>query len=97
MAPDYSPWRPCAPRRKAYVERCGGFGRSLDLFWEDSRNGAADIYRGGVSDIPPPDPAPGTSGELLVSGPGFHFPNGFSPGASFCLDQSQSPGTHLGP
>ena len=30
-------------------------------------------------------------------GPGFHFPNGFSPGASFCLDQSQSPGTHLGP
>ncbi|HXH88604.1 MAG TPA: hypothetical protein VNI55_08370 [Gaiellaceae bacterium] len=30
-------------------------------------------------------------------GPGFHFPNGFSPGASFCLDQSQAPGTHLGP
>ena len=30
-------------------------------------------------------------------GPGFHFPKGFSPGASFCLDQSQSPGTHLGP
>jgi|GEM_PF-4288509 len=30
-------------------------------------------------------------------GPGFHFPNGFSPGASFCLDQSRSPGTHLGP
>jgi hypothetical protein len=30
-------------------------------------------------------------------GPGFHFPNGFSPGASFCLDQSNSPGVHLGP
>ena len=30
-------------------------------------------------------------------GPGFHFPNGFSPGASFCLDQSQAPGVHLGP
>ncbi len=30
-------------------------------------------------------------------GPGFHFPNGFAPGASFCLDQSKSPGTHLGP
>ena len=30
-------------------------------------------------------------------GPGFHFPNGFAPGASFCLLQSQSPGTHLGP
>jgi hypothetical protein len=30
-------------------------------------------------------------------GPGFHFPNGFAPGASFCLDQSQSPGLHPGP
>lgn len=30
-------------------------------------------------------------------GPGFHFPNGFSPGASFCLEQSQSPGSHPGP
>jgi len=27
-------------------------------------------------------------------GPGFHFPNGFAPGASFCTD-SASPGTHL--
>ena len=27
-------------------------------------------------------------------GPGFHFPNGFAPGASFCND-SNSPGTHL--
>lgn len=30
-------------------------------------------------------------------GPGFHFPNGFAPGASFCLEQSQSPGLHPGP
>ena len=30
-------------------------------------------------------------------GPGFHFPNGFAPGASFCLEQSKSPGVHLGP
>jgi hypothetical protein len=30
-------------------------------------------------------------------GPGFHFPNNFAPGASFCLDQSQAPGVHLGP
>lgn len=29
-------------------------------------------------------------------GPGFHFPNGFAPGASFCLDQSKSPGAHPG-
>ncbi|HEX6336972.1 MAG TPA: hypothetical protein VFZ85_08465 [Jiangellaceae bacterium] len=30
-------------------------------------------------------------------GPGSHFVNGFAPGASFCLDQSQSPGAHPGP
>jgi hypothetical protein len=30
-------------------------------------------------------------------GPGFHFPNGFAPGASCCLLQSQSSCTHLGP
>ena len=29
-------------------------------------------------------------------GPGFHFPNGFSPGASFCLGQSKAPGNHIG-
>jgi hypothetical protein len=28
-------------------------------------------------------------------GPGFHFPNGFAPGASFCLSQSNSPGFHV--
>lgn len=27
-------------------------------------------------------------------GPGFHFPNGVAPGASFCTD-SRSPGAHL--
>jgi hypothetical protein len=29
-------------------------------------------------------------------GPGFHFIEGFAPGASFCLSQSQSPGAHPG-
>jgi hypothetical protein len=28
-------------------------------------------------------------------GPGFHFPNGFAPGASFCNVQSNSPGLHF--
>ena len=28
-------------------------------------------------------------------GPGFHFPNGVAPGASFCISQSQSPGDHF--
>lgn len=30
------------------------------------------------------------------SGPRFHFPAGVAPGASFCLEQSQSPGAHPG-
>ena len=43
--------------------------------------------------------AVGGSGAVVPGGPGpgFHFPNGFSAGASFCLLQSQSPGVHLGP
>lgn len=28
-------------------------------------------------------------------GPGFHFPNDFAPGASFCNEQSRSPGRHF--
>lgn len=28
-------------------------------------------------------------------GPGFHFLNGFAPGASFCNEQSKSPGAHF--
>ncbi len=28
-------------------------------------------------------------------GPGFHFPNGFAPGASFCTSRSSSPGFHF--
>ena len=30
-------------------------------------------------------------------GPGFHFIEGFAPGASFCVPQSQSPGFHDSP
>lgn len=51
-------------------------------------------------------PSGGVVGEALAgngaavpgaAGPGSHFVNGFAPGASFCLDQSQSPGAHPGP
>jgi hypothetical protein len=28
-------------------------------------------------------------------GPGFHFPNGFAPGASFCNEWSQADGIHF--
>ena len=41
----------------------------------------------------------GGEGPAIVGGPGpgFHFPEGFAPGASFCLSQSKSPGNHPGP
>ncbi len=48
-------------------------------------------------------PAGGAVGEAVAGsgaavpggpGPGFHFPNGFAPGASFCLANSNSPGFH---
>jgi hypothetical protein len=38
-----------------------------------------------------------TNGGVAIAGgpgPGFHFPNGFAPGASFC-NGSSSPGRHL--
>lgn len=51
-------------------------------------------------------PSGGVVGEAIAGegvaiaggpGPGFHFPEGFAPGASFCLLQSQAPGFHAGP
>lgn len=63
----------------------------------------ADYVTGlhGDLDWPPSGQAVGESvqengGAVLPGGPGpgFHFPNDFAPGASFCTD-SQSPGTHL--
>ena len=47
----------------------------------------------------PPNGQVGGGGGAAVPGgpgPGFHFPNGFAPGASFCLSQSNSPGAHPG-
>jgi hypothetical protein len=40
---------------------------------------------------------PGHEGAAIPGGPGpgFHFPNGFAPGASFCNDQARSPGIHF--
>jgi hypothetical protein len=52
-------------------------------------------------DWPPSDGVVGSTvsanGGVAIAGgpgPGFHFPNGFAPGASFCND-SNSPGMHL--
>lgn len=43
---------------------------------------------------PPAGQANAAGGAVLRPGPGFRFPNGYAPGASFCT-QSQSPGFHL--
>ena len=61
-----------------------GIGHS-DLDWPPSGGVVGDAIAG--------------SGVVLAGGPGpgFHFPNGFAPGASFCLLQSRAPGTHPGP
>jgi hypothetical protein len=59
------------------------------------------VTGGAVADWPPA----GAVGKAIAGsgavvrggpGPGFHFPNGFAPGASFCLAQSKSPGFHAG-
>jgi hypothetical protein len=55
------------------------------LGWPPSGNDVGDAIAGEGAAVPG------------GPGPGFHFPNGFAPGASFCLDQSQSPGFHPGP
>ncbi len=59
-----------------------GIGRA-DIDWPPSGGVVGDAI-GGSGAVVPGGP-----------GPGFHFPNGFAPGASFCND-SNSPGTHLG-
>jgi hypothetical protein len=49
-------------------------------------------------------PSGGTVGSTIAGegvvvaggpGPGFHFPNGFAPGASFCNEWSQADGIHF--
>ncbi|HKX73935.1 MAG TPA: hypothetical protein VJR05_00900 [Acidimicrobiia bacterium] len=48
-------------------------------------------------DWPPRGQFNAAGGAVLPGGPGpgFHFPNAFAPGASFCNSQSSSPGFHL--
>ena len=59
-------------------------------------------YVAGIGDLDWP-PSGGVVGENAGDGgaatpggpgPGFHFQNGFPPGASFCLEQAQSTGDH---
>lgn len=46
---------------------------------------------------PPAGQGDASGGAVLPGGPGpgFHFSNGFAPGASFCIAESQSPGFHI--
>jgi hypothetical protein len=60
----------------------------------------ADYVTGFGHDVmtwPPAGQVDASGGAVVPGGPGpgFHFPNGVAPGASFCLSQSQSPGIHL--
>lgn len=61
-----------------------------------------DYVVGGALDWPPSGGVVGAAvagrGAAIPGGPGpgFHFPNGVAPGASFCNPQSQSPGAHPG-
>lgn len=64
-----------------YVTGLGGIGGGLE--WPPAGGKVGDAVAGEGAAIPG------------GPGPGFHFPNGFAPGASFCLDHSQSPGNHL--
>src|SRR5919109_2954186 len=55
------------------------------------------VIGGGIATWPPAgavgSAVAGTGAEVPGGpGPGFHFPNNFAPGASFCLTQLQSPG-----
>ncbi|HUQ79354.1 MAG TPA: hypothetical protein VM427_10860 [Patescibacteria group bacterium] len=58
------------------------------------------VMGGGLTEWPPKGGVVGDavagSGASLPGGPGpgFHFPNGVAPGASFCTD-SNSPGAHV--
>jgi len=58
------------------------------------------VMGGGLDSWPPQGGAVGEAaggrGAAVPGGPGpgFHFPNGVAPGASFCTD-SNSPGAHL--
>lgn len=50
-----------------------------------------DYVTGGISTWPPTDVGSTTGGARGAElpggpGPGFHFPNGYPPGASFCVD-----------
>jgi hypothetical protein len=83
----------------AHGPTCADFG-ALDIEVH-GQHVVRDYVMGGGLDAWPPagavgDAVRGTGAAVPGGpGPGFHFPNGFAPGASFCND-SNSPGFHVG-
>jgi hypothetical protein len=65
-----------------YVTGLGGIGGGIS--WPPKGQVGAAVKQNGGALVPG------------GPGPGFHFPNGFAPGASFCND-SNSPGLHIHP
>ena len=86
-----------APASAADPTCSGTFGGALGVV--HGQHVFSDYATGDVVVWPPAGQANAAGGAAVPGGPGpgFHFPNGFAPGASFCLLQSQSPGTHPGP
>jgi hypothetical protein len=69
-----------------YVSGLGGIGGGLE--WPPAGGAVGEAIGGNGGAVVPGGP-----------GPGFHFiappPGPFAPGASFCIGQAQSPGTHF--
>lgn len=61
-----------------YVTGVGGIGGGLD--WPPSGGQVGEAIAGEGAVVPG------------GPGPGFHFPNGFAPGASFCVEQAHPNG-----
>src|ERR671922_3077195 len=99
------PGHVCAPRTTRVARRGDrGIHASIGTTNNTGRDGIVGDYviGGGIATWPPAgavgSAVAGTGAEVPGGpGPGFHFPNNFAPGASFCLTQSQSPGNHPGP
>lgn len=84
----------------AHEPTCADFG-ALEIEVHGQHVVRDYVMGGGLADWPPKGAvgaAAGGNGAAVPGGPGpgFHFPNGFAPGASFCNANSNSPGFHTG-
>lgn len=88
------------PAAGAHDPTCADFG-ALDIIVHGQHVVRDYVTGGELVGWPPAGSAVGEavagSGAAVPGGPGpgFHFPNGFAPGASFCLANSNAPGFHV--